>query len=294
MTNRQARKVVYALLALLTFSISARSARAQNPTADSAEIGEILRGMESEEWKARAEAFYRLTRLRSERAPEGGGYLLPSAFEGLFRANPTAADQIKLALNELLEKENAVVQGYAGTGKSFGEDHSNYYGDVIAAVASLNDVRSMNALLGAIATGGMATRTLAGFAPDSLDPVLAKLNDNDPLVRSSALFVLKEMLSPSNYPKIKASPYRSKIKKALLGAAVDPDASVRATAVYGLAALGDPDAIEIVEKLAREDPAYLPGRAEGEKNYLVRHAAKLALAELRSKAQKQEDAKRAH
>ena len=189
----------------------------------------------------------------------------------------------------LLERENTRMEElnlrYEKTGQKIGEDYdTDYYGNVIAAVVTLKDIRSMNALLGAITTGGMATRTLAEFAPSSLDPVLAKLQHADPLVRISALHVLEGILEPPNYDKVKDPVYRSKIKQAIIRATSDQNPVVRGAAAWALSSLGDTDVIPLLERTAREDPAFLAHQAEGGKDlYFVRLNAQRALARIKRK-----------
>ncbi len=256
----------------------------QPPAPATSAIDEALQGMKDDKWEVRSKAFYNLIRLGA-----GSIAYVQLPLEDLLKRSPNRAAGIKISLIHLLEKENQLVQHSEKTRGRLTEAYTNYYGDVIVAVVTLKDIRSMNALLGAISTGWMAVRTLAEFAPASLYPVLAKLNDKDPLVRSSALGVLQEMLSPPNYDKVKQPESRHKIKQAFLSGTRDENAIVRAAAVRGLAALGDPDVIPIVEELAQHDPDYLPRQGEGGSNlYYVRNQARRALIELRSKAQEQQ------
>jgi HEAT repeat protein len=238
----------------------------------------ILQEMNSDDWQERSRAFYDLANLGV-----GDRSFVAVPVNELLKRTPGRAEQIKLALIRLLEKENLTVESYAKADKHFGEDYSNYYADIISVVSSLKDIKSMNALLGAITTGGMATRSLAEFAPVSLDPVLAKLKHEDPTVRASALQVLQDMLAPANFPKVKDPSHLSRIKQAFLMGVRDPDGSTRSVAVRCLVTLGDPDAIPVIADLAEHDPAYLP-RPGGKKFYFVREHAVKALAELRLKA----------
>jgi hypothetical protein len=65
---------------------------------------------------------------------------------------------------------------------------------VIAVVSGLHDERGIPALLGAIKTGGMATRGLAEFGRKAFAPVLRLLSSPDPMTRAAAVFALREML----------------------------------------------------------------------------------------------------
>lgn len=291
MTGPRRRKLIYPVLGATVFSLILVAclalpswARFESPSvarSNSQEIEGLLAETRSEDWEARSRAFYSLMSLGLGMPAEGRTYLFPSALQSLFNEHRDLTDQIKLALIAVLGKENDVVEGYKRTGVHFGEDYSSYYGDVIAAVGSLKDKRAMESLLGAITTGGMATRALADMAPASLVPVLAKTADQDSHVRSFAIHVLREVLSRGPYSETPGYPERGKIKQALLRGAKDHEGFVRANAARALAALGDEDVIPLLKSMAESDPDNYP--RDGQKFYYVRHAAKEALNELLAK-----------
>src|SRR5207245_2023685 len=80
-------------------------------------------------------------------------------------------------------------------GEGYGE---GYYANVIWAVSSLKDIRSLNALIDAINTGNMATSALAAFGDAAVDPVLKVFNRGDNTARHSACGVLSQMLDAKN------------------------------------------------------------------------------------------------
>ena len=81
--------------------------------------------------------------------------------------------------------------------------------------------------------------------------------------------------------------YRSKMKQAFIRATSDYNPVVRGDGARGLGTLGDTDVIPLLEKLARDDPAFLPHQAdEGKDLYFVRLEAQRALAQIRSKSKK--------
>ena len=155
------------------------------------------------------------------------------------------------------------------------EGQSNFYGDVIAAVVTLNDPRSIDALMGSITTGGMATRTLASFGKMAIDPVIKKLDHNDSLSRSAVARTLSQMLENADVSKDPVS--KSKIKAALMRAGSDIDFSVRMSAIDGLVLLGDGQSIAIVERMAKADPFRADGIPGLEGRYPVRERAAAAL-----------------
>jgi hypothetical protein len=267
--------VILMLWGLLGLGQAARPARAELP---SDAINQYITEFNNAGWEARSSAFYELLRL----GVGDRSYVARPVRDIIERASPADADKLKLALIQLLEKENQVVEGYKRTGGHFGEDYSNYYGDVIAAVTALRDPRSMNAMLGALDTGGMAVETLASFAPASLGPLLSRLRDQDSTTRMFVLETLCQMLAPENYDKVKAQ--RLEIKRAFLDAVRDPAPVVRSIGARGLGLLGDPDSIPILRDLAEHDPAYLPEKADtGGYLYLVRPEAKKALTAILAK-----------
>jgi HEAT repeat protein len=278
---------ITAAVLLATAIVSSAARSPQERRGSPGEIEQILRQFNDDNWKVRSEAFDRLYWIG-----ESDGADLAGPVKKVLANYPELADRIKLGLIRLLESENAEMERFKvrfeKTGQLIGRDYnSDYYGNVIAAVVALKDVRSMIALLGAITTGGMAERTLAEFAPLSLDPVLAKTQDPDPVVRFSALEVLESMLEPANYDKVKTPVYRSKIKDAFVRAASDGNPVVRKVAARGLGALGDPDVIPLLKDLAEHDPEFLPHQAEGGKDlYFVRLEAKRALDRIDSKERK--------
>jgi HEAT repeat protein len=168
-----------------------------------------------------------------------------------------------------LDAENKTVAEQ----KDLSEEYVNYYGDVIAAVATLNDPRSLSALSGAITTGNMVWSTLIGFGPSAVAPVAGLLVSPEDRVRSTATLTLPEMLVRSVEIATDAQSRRT-IKAALADASMDRSYLVRMRAVVGLARLGDDDALAMVKELAANDP-FRDEMREG--RYIVREAAAEAL-----------------
>jgi hypothetical protein len=225
----------------------------------------------SPEWKTRRAAFAQLIGLRPEAYAQGGVTYMPDLLRPLLAKDRDNSEARKLALIELLEIENKTVERE----QQLSEAYVNYYGDVIAAVATVADPRSIDALVGAVSTGNMATGTLISFGNAAVEPVGKKLDSPDPLVRSSVARTLSQMLEKSQ--EISGTPAsRAVIKRALVQAAKDNDPIVRRSAVDGLVTLGDAESIAIVDQLARNDPyqADFPGK---EGKFLVREAAANAL-----------------
>jgi HEAT repeat protein len=233
----------------------------------------LLQQFDAASWETRAAAFYELMDLGLGKKLSGETSEMPSILRKVLASDPRESNSTKRALIGLLARENAVVQSqrleFDKTGKTLTEGYVNYYGDVVAAVASLDDARSVDALLGAITTGGMATRRLARLGRVALQPTLQELNSADPLVRGAALNVLSEMLSSSEFSADASSV--AQIKDALVKSLADQDSGVRITAVEGVAKLHDPSLRPLVEKLATVDPYQMAN------TYPVREAASRAL-----------------
>jgi hypothetical protein len=210
---------------------------AQNTTAETIEpIAAMLTSLRDPSWETRTEAFYEMVVNGTASAWDGRTDLIPSRLATLFRAHPDREDAVKLALIELLNTENAVVeaqdQEYKKSRKTLSETYANYYGDVVAAVSGLNDPRALHALVGAMGTGGMADNGLARLGSDAVDPLVVKLQSSDVIVRAAAVRALTTFWQPENRDKSNDDVSRRKTKEAFLKAAGDQDGGVRLAAVY--------------------------------------------------------------
>jgi hypothetical protein len=248
-------------------------------------IDAVLSGLNGGSWEKRCDAFYHLLGYESYAKWDGRTDLIPSKLAGVFSAHPEGENELKLALIKLLSTENATVEAqneeFKRTRKTLTEDYTNYYGDLIAAVAGLKDSRALDSLVGAMGTGGMATGALAEFGQISLDPIIAKLRSADPFVRAAATRTLQVIVQPEYRIEFGDDVSHQKIKSALLRAATDSDGGVRLAAATGLALIPDTDVIAMLKKLASSDQAKLPGQADGGGDfYPVRQAAKRALASI--------------
>lgn len=259
---------------------------AQNTTAETIEpIAAMLTRLRDPSWETRTEAFYEMVVNGTASAWDGRTDLIPARLATLFRAHPDREDAVKLALIELLNTENAVAeaqdQEYKKSRKTLSETYANYYGDVVAAVSGLNDPRAMQALVGAMGTGGMADNGLARLGSDAVDPLVVKLQSSDVIVRAAAVRALTTFWQPENRDKSNDDVSRRKIKEAFLKAAGDQDGGVRLAAVYGLALMPNEDTIRLLRRLAASDSSRLPGQADGGGPfYPVRQAARRVLDQM--------------
>jgi HEAT repeat protein len=248
-----------------------------------------LQLMKSADWQDRRAAFYSLLQLGLEGDPRGKTYMFPSALKKLFSLEPERRGEIESSLIALLERENALVLAYAETKRTMPEDLSDYYGDVIGAVAALKSPASIDSLLGAVSTGGMATRALASLGSAAVQPLISKLSDPDPGVRSGAATALSQMMEETNRQNVDAAS-RLKIEQALLRVTSDSDVGVRLSAVDGLANFREKGVIVVLERLAASDPTCFPGQADQGKDLCpVRNAAQRALLKANSSPQTEQE-----
>jgi HEAT repeat protein len=223
------------------------------------------------QWEIRRAAFAKLIGLNPETYVERGVSYIPGLLKSTLSKEPENSEARKIELIELLDIENRNVERE----DHLSEAYVNYYGDIIAAVSTLSDPRSIDVLVGAISTGNMATQTLISFGNIAVGPVAKKLDSQDARVRAAVSMTLSQMLERS--AEISGNPAaKATIKTALVRATKDDDPFVRINALEGLVALGDAESLAIVDRLARDDPyrADYPGK---EGKFLVRDAAGNAL-----------------
>ena len=177
------------------------------------DLNQVIAQLKSDQWAKRSEAFDRLVALG---AAAGQGRGVKPALSGLIGRNPQRADELKMALVAALDLENQVAR----KGGSLPADFTDYYGDLIMAVSSLNDPRSVNALAGALGTGNMVISALVGFGDASVDAVIRQIDQNtDTTVRLSGCSVLQKMADPATQPPIKDAVLKQKIQQTLAGPA---------------------------------------------------------------------------
>lgn len=219
----------------------------QSPATDAqAILAPIFSGFRSPKWDQRANAFRALLRLGSNETE-----FAPRPLHLALARFGHEANQIHLALIALLAREddaaNNAPRGY------WSEAYMNYYGDLIAVVGTLGDPRSIDALVGAVETGGDATEPLAAFGSEAIPALLARMRDGDMLARFACLEVLVAMLEPLNRSLVTPSGFAA-IASAVRSEGHDENAQVRAVAIRGLGALSKRSDCGAV-RAAAADPA---------------------------------------
>jgi len=206
---------------------------AQRP--DFSAFEQSIKQLDDPNWKTRSAAFYALLTLG------GAGAEPEDALSRLLQKWPERSDQIKLALIKLLQKENAltkerddlILQKYAKEGGNFlhpfpdAEERSAYYPDVIGVVTVLKDPRAIDALIGAIETGGMVGTALVELGDAAVDRVIGVLDSGEVVARGAATGILADMLDTKNAHRVTDPGSRRKITEALTRAARDPNQRIR-------------------------------------------------------------------
>jgi hypothetical protein len=202
---------------------------------------------------ARAASFYRLLNV-----PPGAPARIDERMARLFVAYPGQRDLLASTLIRLLVRENAV---FHSASNPRGEDlAANYYGDLIWAVASLNDPRAATALAGAIETGELATTGLARLGAAALPVTMNAARASDAMVRHSAMRVFGKLSAQRSQLALSSSTV-STVRQALLAALDDASEFVRAEAVTSLTGFSDQDARRRVARLVDEDASERVRRA---------------------------------
>ncbi|HXY23038.1 MAG TPA: HEAT repeat domain-containing protein [Candidatus Acidoferrum sp.] len=247
-------------------------------------VSVALTRMQSKNLRTREAGFDELmTALASD---EGGQAQPPDTAEVLtrfFSGHPSQAEQVKVGLIRLLEKENKTfITDKSVPPGSYTEDDSEYYASVIDAVSSLNDDRTIPALVGAMTTGGMAQRGLLKYGDKALGPVLEQLKNPDALVRASALGMSITLLEARNDPES-----HKRTVDLIRSALADSASVVRAHAVREIGCLNErQEFVPTLENIAKTDPEKFPGKAldggDGEEFYPVRYDAQRVLRDIQS------------
>jgi hypothetical protein len=243
------------------------------PNVKTAGIEYNLARIQDSAWQNRQEAFYALLQAAPP-ALRLNGYAVPSATVNVLRSDPFSADSVKLVLTNLLERENALT---AKGAPDLTDDYSDYYADVIASVASLSDIRTIDALIGAIETGGLATTGLGKLGAAAFDKTAAVYASGSAERRESALMVFSAMLDEELTTTTPNTALRKAIEAVLLHALSDRNPHVRLAAIEGASKLRTPALLAGVRNLAQQD-RYEASEHGGDRGvFLVRDAAERAL-----------------
>ncbi|HTW24637.1 MAG TPA: hypothetical protein VMD78_13615 [Candidatus Baltobacteraceae bacterium] len=259
---------------------------AQQPLpAGSHNLQGILSRMENGDLHAQKLAFDDLmTYIASEEPDRPQDSDRSDFLNDFFAQHPDEADKIKLALIHLLSREDYffIESKNPPPDPHVEDDIEEHYPELIHAVASLDDERAIPALVGAMTTGGIATRGLLKYGDKALGPVLDQLTSTDPLVRGSALDIGVAILKTK-----KDSASSSRIRALVESSLKDSDSSVRMRAVMVIDCLDErQDFAPALQQLSKSDPDRFPERendgADGDSYYPVRVQARRVLRDIQS------------
>lgn len=237
------------LTCVLGLAISTTAAQVQiqsQPTVDN--LSDVIVRLGSANPREGEVAFDDL--MKQVKSGSQSGTLEPTnterAMATFMAAHSGQADSLKLGLIHLLNAENA-------------QPSFEYYPLVIDAVASLNDERAIPALVGAMATGGMAQRGLLKYGNKALEPVLNALkNGNNSQMRASALGTGVTILK-----KDSGTNSRGRINSLIESSLRDSDQSVRTKAIMLIECLPNRTSFSpALNVIAQTDPIKLPGRGD--------------------------------
>lgn len=236
----------FILTCLCTSAPSVQGQQPPNGAARQVSVPLLLAQLKSANDSTRMTCFYAL--LRASKAPKP--FNAATETDRLLRDYSLHAPSIRRAFVELLTRENASIFG--DKTKDFPEVYGVYHGDLIASVASLHEPSAVDALFGALSTGGLAAEGLAALGDKAAPRLLAAATAKDWPVRRDIALALGSMidrraatgLSPINV---------ARIRLALLRFTDDSEPFVRQFAVSGLGAFTDIEVEAKIRKLAISD-----------------------------------------
>jgi hypothetical protein len=219
-----------------------------------------LKGLASDSWKERANAFDNLLSL----AAQGDKPLsVPESIKILTARSADAREQLTAALVVALTKENALVEQenerILKTGKGgLSDEHNEFYGQLVQAVCSLQDPHAASPLLQIIDSGDMVVNTVASFGSIALPDAFKEFTQtNDGAKRAGLVLLFGKMLQPQNVEKVNQQDIVA-IRNTLFHTASDGDYTVRLASVRGLGWLmNDAETTNFLHELALKDPALI-------------------------------------
>jgi hypothetical protein len=269
------------------FLIGVSLAFAQPPSLDRKLADALSRTTSASEGTARHQAYEDVLQavsdivtsdlqLDSERLRDG----LLAVF---FRKYPAQGSRVRMAIIRELIAENAervagVKAFMQGSGPpDVDESASDEYSSLVQMVASFNDQRAIQALIGAMDTGSIASDAIVKYGAKALGPVLARVNDGDYGLRWIAIHIAVQILQNENNPSS-----REQTVKLLNRAIADSNSFVRMNAVDEIGKMPANDQrrfVAALQQIAQQDP-FTVQDVNGVVHYTVRLHAKKILDQL--------------
>lgn len=255
---------------------------AKPPASLDAKVSAVLARMSGKDLHMREAAFSDMMALIHEgkKGTTESGHA--DALATFFKRHPEQADRIKLGLIQLLNADNADFQGENTPPGTYTEDDMEHYAEVVNVVSSLQDERAIPALVGAMATGGMAQQAIFQHGDKALAPVLEQLKSSDPLAQSSALRMSFALLAKRGDPAALAQ-----IRELILAYVKAPSEPSRRIAVQEIDCLDDrQNFVPLLTEISKTDPEKRPGKAldggDTDGFYPVRYDARRVLRDIQN------------
>jgi hypothetical protein len=237
---------------LLILTVATFICEAQQPAFLDGGISSILTRMTSKSVATRNTALDDLVGVIAEGQQLGYDPVYGDVLAVFLKHHPEQANRIKLGLIGLLQIGNKAFINDKAPPMTYTENDSEHYAQTIGMVASLDDERTIPALVGAMTTGGMAVSGLLKYGPKALAPVLRESDNPNPLIRSSAVSVAIAILKRGNDASSHARMLR------LIHAAIDDkEFLVRSSALRAIDGLAKEDQGQFMPALrrtAQQDP----------------------------------------
>jgi hypothetical protein len=267
------RATVSLCISIIAVSVACR-AQQQTPAND--RVPSVVARMASPDMATRHAGFDDLINIISEGQKLGFDPEYPTVLATFLARHPEHAERVKLGLINLLQADdNAFTDGTAGP-RTHTESDSEHWAAAIDLVSCLKDERAIPALVDAMTAGGGLCKGLLQYGQKPLGPLLSKLNNPDPFVRSTAIGTAITILRMKN-----DSDSQARIVGLIRAAIQDKEFLIRSAAVYQIDNLTDQkelaralqEFVPVLQEMAQRDPFIV----QGQTNYPLRDRAKKLL-----------------
>lgn len=242
-----------------------------------------LRDLQATSLPTRERAFYIIynsltSGMSSDLILNGGRPVDPAIKSGLISLLKLEARHMAKLDQEVAEHGGAAVQHGANTSIGESEAYSDYWQAVTEVVGELRDPQALEILLDptVLADGSYNVALIAEFGPAILPRLISLYRQ--PRYRDAQTDLSAIMLALLKSKRVASEADRAAIRSIFLEQSYSGDASVRISAVVGLAYFHDADAVARLKALAQHDEFALPLK-NGQQFYTVRVSAGHALAE---------------
>jgi hypothetical protein len=270
MDRRKKMRITFWLF-IFTIAISVACFAQQTASVDR-RITEVLVRMASTDMATRHAGLDDLIKMISEGQKLGFDPEYPTVLATLLVRHPDQTERVKLGLINMLKSDDDAFMDSKAAPGTYTENDTEHWAAAVDLVSSSDDERAIPALVGAMTTGGMATHGILKYGQKALKPVLDKLDDPDPLVRSGAVSTAITILKTKN-DAVSQAQIVSLIRMAIH----DREFLVRSVALYAIDNFGADreQFLPALKEMAEHDPFQVPGQT----NYPLRTSAGKLLQE---------------